>query len=344
LPATIEGLLSSLRDACKSQLADELTREIDQARADVALYQKSNPARAGHVIVGRIVGDGLDDASQVISQMPIHAEGYFVGAVGASGRPVGFRKQGYLPRDVTPTGASGSVEDVGELRLVPLTDATRAGLKGKLALDGTTRIAGATSKLIVLTQPINTPSGGYRPRVNDSREIALADSGEFSASGLSPFAYVIRFEAPGHVATYRSISPKPGEALDLGTITLEQPRKVSVSYREALSPPFTSASPGRQTVLGGGQFKAGNVPNYAYDLRFDQKNREIRFMIGYGPCRIADLGPGKLDDFLQVDPVSANFVSPGTVAPQPGHVYLLDQKAFKHWVLFEFELDPQPSE
>ena len=46
----------------------------------------------------------------------------------------------------------------------------------------------------------------------------------------------------------------------------------------------------------------------------------------------------------QVDPASANFVFPNNVVAQPGHVYLLDQKAFKHWVLFEIELDPQPSE
>jgi hypothetical protein len=53
------------------------------------------------------------------------------------------------------------------------------------------------------------------------------------------------------------------------------------------------------------------------------------------------LGPSKLGDSLGIDPASASFSSPEKVVPQPGHVYLLEQKAFRHWVLFQFELDPE---
>jgi hypothetical protein len=73
----------------------------------------------------------LNDASRVIAQMRIHREGYFVGPVGASGRPVGFRKQGYLPVEVTPTGGPGSVEDVGEVRLEPVPEASGAAAPKK---------------------------------------------------------------------------------------------------------------------------------------------------------------------------------------------------------------------
>src|SRR5262249_32934432 len=156
-------------------------------------------------------------------------------------------------------------------------------------------------------------------------ELGVASAGEFSASGLSPTAYTISFEAPGSVSQTRAVELEPGETLDLGTIRLERPRQIAVTYREASSPPFTQAPPGRQRVPGGGRFKARNAPGSAYDLWFEQRNREIHFVFDYGPCQIADLGHGKLDDFLGVDPTSTRFTPPSDVVPQPGHVYLLDQ-------------------
>jgi peroxiredoxin len=340
-PASVTTLLEELRSAGNTQLASELTREIEQARAEVDRYQKMSPSRPGHVIVGRLVGEGLDDASRVIAQMAIHREGHFVAAVGASGRPVGFRKQGYLPTEVTPAGAPGSVEDVGEVRLQPTPEAMRAAIKGKLEVEGAASINGARATLTLLMSPINTLSGGYTPRVADSRNVTLTDSGEFSVPDLSPLGYLIRFEAPGGVGQYRPASPKPGETLDLGTIRLEKPLRVTVSYREAPSPPFTAAAPKQQAVLGGGPFLAGTARGSAYDVRFDQSDKQIRFSVGYGPCQLADLGPGTLEDFLQVDPASVRLSYPTQVAAQPGHVYLLDQKFFKHWVLFQFKLDPE---
>jgi hypothetical protein len=53
--------------------------------------------------------------------MRIHSEGYFVGPVKESGRPVGFRRQGYLPAEITPAGQPGSVEYVGEVHLQRMT-------------------------------------------------------------------------------------------------------------------------------------------------------------------------------------------------------------------------------
>ena len=126
------------------------------------------------------------------------------------------------------------------------------------------------------------------------------------------------------------------------TITLERARQVAISYRVASSPPFTKASPERQTVLGGGQFRANRQDSQDsyFDLEFPQNNGKISFRAGYYPCSIADLGPGKVEDFLGVDPTSAKFTDPGKVVPQSGHVYLLDhQQSGNHWVLFKLEFD-----
>ena len=60
-----------------------------------------------------------------IAQVRIHREGYFVGSVGGTNRPVGFRKQGYLPVEISPSGGPGSVEYVGDIRLEPVPEAMR---------------------------------------------------------------------------------------------------------------------------------------------------------------------------------------------------------------------------
>jgi hypothetical protein len=108
----------------------------------------------------------------------------------------------------------------------------------------------------------------------------------------------------------------------------------------ASSPPFAKASPERQTVLGGGQFRANrqDPQGSPFDLEFPQNDGKISFRFGYDGS-IADLGPGKLQDFLGVDPTSAVFTGPWNLLPQSGHVYLLNQIYLKHWVLFQLEFD-----
>jgi hypothetical protein len=95
-------------------------------------------------------------------------------------------------------------------------------------------------------------------------------------------------------------------------------------------------------VLGGGRFRANwqDSPEYYHDLAFPQNDGKISFRVFYGNGPIADLGPGKVEDFLGVDPTSAKFSDPRTVVPQSGHVYLLDhQHSGNHWVLFQLEFD-----
>ncbi len=114
--------------------------------------------------------------------------------------------------------------------------------------------------------------------------------------------------------------------------------RITISYRVATSPPFTKARPEQQTLLGGDNFDVNPQDTY-FDVRFPQKDGKISFQYVYAPCSIADLGPGKLDDFLGVDPTSAGLSDPRNVVPQSGHVYLLNQQHFKHWVLFRLEFD-----
>jgi hypothetical protein len=339
LPAAVNSLLNDLRQAGNGRLANELVREIDQARDQVERTGKSNPQRRGHVIVGRVVTEEWDDPSRVTAQMRIHAEGYFVGPVASSGRPVGFRRQGYLPAEIMPTGVPGTVESVGEIRLQPLPEAMGAAVRGKVDLAGESQTGtSASASLWIVPGPINTPSNSIAGMMPDTASATVSGTGEFSASGLSPTQYSLTIAAPGYVSQWRSAALKPGQTLDLGTITLERARQIAVSYRVASSPPFTQARAERQTVQGGGSFRA-NPQDFRIDLQFVQNQGEIRLQSPYPTASIADLGPGTLDDFLDVDPATVRLSQIRDVVPQPGHVYLLHQESFKRWVLLQLEFD-----
>ena len=284
LPSSVAALLSDLRREGKRSLADELAREIDQAKDAVARFQKSYLGGQPHVIVGRVVGDGLNDASCVGALMPVHSDGYFVGPVCHSGRPVGFRAQGYYPRNITPRGADGTVEDVGLVRLEPVPGPMRASVEGKLVLEGGTGVSQATARLWIqmdLTHFIFI-AGARLPRPPWSLELDVQHSGAFAAAELSPMKYRFSFEAPGYKRKWHFITLKPGETLNLGEVVLERPRPIALAYRAIVSPPFAQGGTVAEAVLYGDESGIGEM--------FDQKDGEIRFHLFLGS--IADLGTG----------------------------------------------------
>jgi hypothetical protein len=348
--------LGDLRRAGKGPLADKLTQEIRRGQDLVEIYRKNflrshpkvgaeDPQYTGHVIVGRVICEDGDDPSRVLAQMRIQSEGYFAGPVDDSHRPVGFRRAGYFPIQITPSGEPGSVEYVGEVRLKRMPETMASAVRGKIVLEGETHATPVTARL-GLVVPFNFPSYGGNQGYLDYDNATVSRSVEFSASGLSPTDYSVYISAPGYVGRERTFRLNPGETHDEETITLERARIIAVSYRVATRPPFTKARTERQTVLGGDRFRANwrDSPEYYVDLAFPQNNRKISFRAVYGNCPIADLGPGKVEDFLVVDPTSAKFSVPRNVVPQSGHVYLLDhQGSGNHWVLFQLEFDEKVS-
>ncbi len=67
----------------------------------------------------------------------------------------------------------------------------------------------------------------------------------------------ITTDYPNYQRQTRTVSLKPGETLDLGTILVERRRRVTVLYRKAPAPPFTGHSR-PQDVLAGSDFTAGD--------------------------------------------------------------------------------------
>jgi cytochrome c biogenesis protein CcmG/thiol:disulfide interchange protein DsbE len=332
-------LLTNLREAGKANIADILQQRIERKIEDVSRRG------IGHIIVGRVVVDGPVDPRDVSVQMEILEGGYFAGPVKDLYRPVGFRLHGYVPFNLELEGKEGSIVNVGTIHITPLPVNELASLKGKLILDGNTDSTTADIHLSITHGPVNTPSNGTegRPRWPDPIKAMILPSGEFSADGFSPTEYYIAFSAPGHVKQSRRLDFEQGKTLDLGTIRLEVPRKIKLTYYVSEELPFDRAEEKHEIIDAGSRWKSVDSI-YGWDLEFKQKDGIVTLHYSYAPCKMADLGAGNIADFINIDPTRLRFTPPRGLEPKQGHVYLLDQKHWKHWVLFAPEIEPAPQQ
>ena len=214
----VEKCVNDLSTQKKSTLAARLLLEIAKAKTAVASFKK------GHVAVGRVVlADGKLDPELVLAQMEILPEGYFAGEVGDLNRPLGFRAAGYASLDIPLKGKTGELVYLGTITLKPLSAAQVASLKGKVKLDDAKEGAAATIQLSLSVPKPNTPHNGYSPRHRwpESIKVPVSESGEFTATGLSPSEYTIIVQAPGHARTFQQISFDEGQEKDAGTINLK---------------------------------------------------------------------------------------------------------------------------
>ena len=151
--------------------------------------QRGNP-QTGHVIVGRVICEEGDDPTRVLAQMPIQSEGYFAGAVDDSHRPVGFRRQGYFPIQITPSGEPGSVEYVGEVRLKRMPETMESAVRGKIILEGEVQLTPVAARLSLVV-PFNFPSYYGAEGSLHHGDATVSRSVQFAASGLSPTDYSV---------------------------------------------------------------------------------------------------------------------------------------------------------
>jgi hypothetical protein len=201
----------------RPELAARIVLAVVRSQKMVAQFKK------GSAVVGQIVvEDGKTDVEDVLAQMPILPQGYFVGEVGDLKRPIGFRSPGYSNLDVPLEGKSGDLVYVGKSVLKPLEKDEAATLKGTIALDGEKSAEGATVTLTMSVPTPNTPHNGYSPRSHWPKGVTIpvSKTGEFVASGLSPADYFLNITADGHVEHSGSVSLKAGEEKDAGAIRL----------------------------------------------------------------------------------------------------------------------------
>ena len=340
----VERLIADLRSRSDHRFEAELLSGISGLRAQ--------PGRGGPIVVGRVVVDGPEDPRTVIAQMEILPGGYFADRVGDAARPIAFRLHGYAPLDVRLEEGAGREEIVyvGDVVLERLPARDLATVRGRISVDGPASAATVTAQI---KAPANTSSGGTSPRRAGgwppTLHAALDSSGAFRFDGLSPAAYTIRLRAPGQAEKFHEVSLRAGEEKDLGTIGIEAARTVRISYLASRSSAFSGAAPGEAQLR---QNQKLRVPGdhwreseekwgrgYGDTFTLMQKDGRIYPWVFYQPARLADLGPGRLEDFLSGADSRARFEPPGKISFSDGHVYILDHQTFGYWLLFRVEVE-----
>jgi protocatechuate 3,4-dioxygenase beta subunit len=309
----------------------ELEAAIDKAKATVDNYEE------GHVIVGRVVLDGQGDVRDVAAQMEILPDGYFAGETKDLIGPVGFRMHRYAPYDLKLRGMEGSLVDVGTIHMTPLKEDQLVALKGKVALEENGDSSQAVLYLNVRDGPVNTPHNGTSPRGYwpNPIKIQALENGLIEASGFSPISYWCRVEAPGYLIKEFPIEFNAGQTFDLGTITLEKPRQILLSYIVSAEPPFDLSNLRTAAIPAGTRWKASDANCYGWYLEFAQDKGSIIMKYSYAPCFLRDLGKGEIADYVNIDKTKIGQHQPQNQKAKNEHVYLLHQAHWERWVLFK---------
>jgi thiol-disulfide isomerase/thioredoxin len=227
-PAVVNFVESLAKE--KPVLAARLLAQVARAGQIVRNYDGAS------IAVGQLaVEDEKLDPVMVLAQMPILEEGYFAGEIGDLKRPLCFRAHGYEDLDVTLAAEkntdSGDDDDdgekgiailVGKVTLRPVPQGRRATLRGRIVLDASQDASSATLTLNASVPPVNTPHGGFSPRMSwpEGIKVEVDESGEFTAEGLSPSKYNVMVSAEGHVQKYQPFTLDAGEITDAGDVRL----------------------------------------------------------------------------------------------------------------------------
>ncbi len=317
---------------------EELEAKIAKARERVKKY------KTGHVIVGRVVLDGEGDVRDVYAQMEILSEGYFAGPTKDLERPVGFRMHQYAPYDLQLKGMAKDkntdLVDVGTIHMKPLSTNELVDFKAQVKLEEGGDPSQAKIELSVRNGPVNTPSNGTEPRRYwpDPIKVPVQKDGLAQADGFSPIEYWCSVTAPGYLKKSFAIEFKPGETLDLETISLEKPKQIELDYIVSKEPPFSLDNVKTVRIPTGTRWKAVD-DIYGWDLEFKQEKGSVLMTYSYAPCYLWDLGDGEINKYINTDTSSLNQRLRRSPQAINEHVYLLHQEHWKRWVLFKISIE-----
>ncbi len=345
--------LASLRGSpVHSQFQQQLQlveQEVQQARA-------SGNDNA-EVVVGRVVPvPNQVDGGAVVAQDDVLDGGYFAFAVDR-GIPLGFRLHGYQPLTVIPNGTPGLYEYLGVLRMQATPRAESVTLSGTIRLEGEPPAAAArvSVTISVITDDINRPggNGAFSTRPSgpksalgiagvqwNSRSIPVANDGSFRITGLSPIQYSFGVSAPGFYREARSFEFAPGANVTLEPIDLYLERAIPIEYCFSEDGDF-SGKQKRLATMRGNQFTPaaldddGADPTIVFvDMWPSFRHGNLR-MNPSSPCRLARLGTGSLEQYLQVDGrrIYTTNISRNV---RTDEVYLIDQPGDGGWYLIRF--------
>lgn len=344
LPAVAIGQMPTL-DALKRFPSAEKALQVRMKRATAERDRYREANRDAHLIVGRLQLQGNDDPESVRSQMIIVEDGFFVDVIRDLKMPIGFRHADYKPLDFTlPDDAvpgKNDIIDVGIVKMSKAAFADKGRITGQLMLEAADDAGAARVNVTLSTPRANTPSNGTEGvgRKHRSMTLKVGRDGTVQSEPVSEGDYYLGLSADGHVSASRRVTVNAGEDTDFGRVRLELPQKIKVTYRvlETGEGNFAESPEMVKSFPAGHRWKA-TQDIYGWDLEFKQSGGKVSFSYSYSPCQIKDLGPGTLDDHLDALPESATD-SPRGMEVTSGHVYLLNQRHWKHAVLFRVEID-----
>lgn len=109
---------------------------------------------------------------------------------------------------------------------------------------------------------------------------------------------------------------------------------MNVEFAVSKEGDFTGAKFKKATLKADDRWRASDeTPAYGFDLLIAQKDGKLLFDHRYGPCHIEDLGAAKVTDELEVDLDKLEARQPQNVPIKEGHVYVILQSSWKHWIL-----------
>ena len=221
------------------------------------------------------------------------------------------------------------------MNLKPLVKNDLQEFTAKIVLEDGGDLSQVKVMLSVMNGPVNTPHNGTSPRGFWPQPIMLSaqENGMIEGAGFSPIEYYCIIDAPGYLRHTQRVKFQRNQTLDVGSITLEKPRQIKLSYIVAQQPPFDLEKTQTATISAGTRWKAVE-DIYGWDLEFKQKDGDIILDYSYGPCQLWDLGEGQLEDCVDIKRQSEG-IRPHRYPAADGHVYLVNQGHWKRWILLK---------
>lgn len=211
------------RMAAEGQYA--LWRLLDQ-KIQLALRTRKVQRSKAPVLLGRVLVPEGQDPREVLAQMEILDEGWYVTPLANGDRTVGLSMWGCEPVILEPTAAriEGPFALAPVQRLLPVAPARQARLRGCLTLAPDEVAERGDLQLMLAMWPLNVAGDEVELRtVWPAPQMPKFDkNGCFETAGLAPGRYQLVVRKEGYVSTAWTVVLGPGEIRDMGMLHAER--------------------------------------------------------------------------------------------------------------------------
>ena len=288
------------------------------------------------------------------AQMKILDGGCFVDIIGDKDRAVAFRMFGCQPVDIVPSRVqpeirAGETLSLGRIVMEPYPVEELATVRGQLKFEGDTPPTGILMRIVMQHGRANSASGGTDGFLEwpEKENVTLSDDLQFEHRKLAPIPHQLRIEALGFRTVMRDLEPGARATLDLGTIEIPKSVRLRVELLASETRDFAQAERRELTVQLRESWRAApfnpELAKYSggdmmfrlrsVDPRDPASEERVHFATGVSSLKVAHLGEGALDDFLEQSGNAPRLLRDRQVPIESGNVYLTYHTHWKHWTL-----------